>query len=615
MTFTPEGLASGVFCTLFGFEIKDVRFMRKREEKKKSEFKLFKYIKAHMWQYGIALIAIILVVTISMIMPEITRHIVDDVIVGGRIELLAGLLGSYLLLGAMKAGLQYVKEYNFDSVSSKVVVSLRRDLFTHIQNLDTSYFDKNNTGEIMARLKEDIDKVWEALSFISMLLIEVILHTVFIIVCMIRLNAYMAIIPILAIVLCGWLAIRMDKKLDKVFGDISEENAVLNTTCEENIAGVRTVKAFAKEKFELLKFKKHNDRYKELNVDLSRVFVKYYPFFSFVSGIVPLLVLVLGGIFYVKGMFGITLGLITAYITYSNNIIWPMEMLGWLTNSFSEAVASIKKLNKIYEEVSTINDPENPVVLEKVHGSVTFDNVGFHKEDMHDILKGISFEIPAGKTLGIMGASGAGKTSIVSLLTRLYDVTEGEIRLDGVPIKDLTLKQLRGSISLVTQDVFLFSDTISENIKMGRRHRISDEVVRVSSKNAGASEFIDKMDKGYETVIGERGVGLSGGQKQRISIARALAKELPILIMDDSTSALDMETERDIQKRLKELKDMTKIIIAHRISSVKDADEIIVLEEGKIAERGTHEELLGLKGLYYETYVSQYGIPVLKEVI
>ncbi|MBP8969088.1 MAG: ABC transporter ATP-binding protein [Lachnospiraceae bacterium] len=581
----------------------------------REKFSLFKHIRRHLWQYIIALTALILSVTVSMIVPEVQKHIVDDVIVDGKTELLIKLLVIYACLGASRAVLQYVKEYSFDSVSSKVVVGIRRDLFRHIQSLDTSYFDKNNTGEIMARLKEDIDKVWEALSFISMLLIEVAFHTVFILVCMFRLNAYMAIIPFIAIVVCGFLAIKMDKKLDVVFGEISEENAVLNTTCEENIAGVRTVKAFAKEGYELIKFRKHNDKYKELNVDLSKVFVKYYPFFSFVSGIVPLLVIAIGGVFYVNGMFGITLGVITAYITYSNNIVWPMEMLGWLTNSFSEAVASVKKLNRIYDEVSTINDPENPVVLEKVHGTVTFDNVGFHKEDMHDILKGISFEIPAGKTLGIMGASGAGKTSIVSLLTRLYDVTDGEIRLDGVPIRNLTLKQLRGSISLVMQDVFLFSDTIAENIKMGRRHNISDRVIRRSSKNAGASEFIDKMDKGYETVIGERGVGLSGGQKQRISIARAFAKELPILIMDDSTSALDMETERDIQKKLKNLTEMTKIIIAHRISSVKDADEIIVLDEGRIAERGTHDELLRKKGLYYETYVSQYGEPVLKEVI
>lgn len=573
----------------------------------REDLSLKNHIKRHLPQYIVALLSLILSVTVSMIMPQVTRLIVDDVIVGGKRELLFKLLVSYLILGVLRALFQYVKEYNFDSVSAKVVVGIRRDLFRHIQSLDTGYFDKNNTGEIMARLKEDIDNIWNALSFISMLLIEVAFHTVFILVCMIRLNIYMAIIPLIAIVICGALALKMDRKLDAVFGEISEEKAVLNTTCEENIAGVRTVKAFAKEKHEISKFEEHNDRFRDLNMELSKVFAKYYPYFSFVSGIVPIIVLAIGGVFYVNNMFGITLGIITAYISYSNNIVWPMEMLGWLTNSFSEAVASAKKLNKIYEEASTINDPEDPVALDKIKGTITFDNVGFHKEDMHDILKNISFEIPAGKTLGIMGASGAGKTSIVSLLTRLYDVTEGEIRVDGIPIKKLTLKQLRGSVSLVMQDVFLFSDTIAENIKLGRRHSISNRVIRISSKNAGASEFIDKMDRGYDTVIGERGVGLSGGQKQRISIARAFAKELPILVMDDSTSALDMETERDIQKKLKEQSGMTKIIIAHRISSVKDADEIIVLDEGRIVERGRHEELLKKKGFYYETYVSQYG--------
>ncbi len=581
----------------------------------KNRFTLKKHIKHYALHYAVALTALIISVILSMIMPQIQAKIVDDVIVGGNLSILKKLLITYLLLGAGRMVFQYIKEYGFDTVSVKIATRLRRDLFVHIHSLDTAYFDKNNTGEVMARLKDDIDKVWEALSYISFLLIEVAFHTVFILVCMVRMNAWMAIPPFVAMGICATIAIKMDKKLDKVYGDISEENAVLNTTCEENIAGVRTVKAFAREDYEIEKFRKHNKHYKDLNVQMSKVFVKYYPFFSFISRIVPLIVLIMGGLFYLNDPEVVTLGMITAFISYANNIVWPMEMLGWLTNGFSEAVASVKKLNKIYDEASSINDPEDPVVLEKVEGTISFDHVGFHKEDMHEILSDITFEVPKGHTLGIMGATGAGKTSIVSLLTRLYDVTSGEIRLDGVPIKNLTLKQLRGSVSLVMQDVFLFSDTIAENIKMGRRHKISDAIIKLSSKNAGASEFIDKMDKGYDTVIGERGVGLSGGQKQRISIARAFAKELPILIMDDSTSALDMETEREIQNKLKELTDMTKIIIAHRISSVKDADEIIILEEGKIAERGTHEELLRQKGLYYETYVSQYGEPDIREVI
>lgn len=286
-----------------------------------------------------------------------------------------------------------------------------------------------------------------------------------------------------------------------------------------------------------------------------------------------------------------------------------MEMLGWLTNSFASAIASYKKIKKIYDESATIKDPENPVELPAVKGAVKFENVSFHKEDMHEILKDISFEVKEGKTLGIMGATGAGKTSIVSLLTRLYDSTGGNIYLDGVNIKDLKLSTLRNSMSLIMQDVFLFSDTISENIKMGDKARITEDQIRVAGKKACADEFIEKMDDEYETVIGERGVGLSGGQKQRISIARAFAKEHPILIMDDSTSALDMETEREIQKTLENFKDTTKIIIAHRISAVKNADEIIILEDGAIKERGTHDELLHKGGLYYETYVSQYGEP------
>lgn len=374
---------------------------------------------------------------------------------------------------------------------------------------------------------------------------------------------------------------------------------------EENLAGVRTVKAFAREKYEIRKFLSHNQKYYELNMKQSKVFVKFYPYFSVVSKVLPLLTMLVGGKFVIGGE--MTLGEMTAFVEYSTNIVWPMEMLGWLTNSFSSAVASNKKIRKIYQESPSITEVEEPVVLEDIQGKICFDHVCFHKADMHEILHDISFTLEPGKTLGIMGATGAGKTSIVRLLQRMYDATDGRISIDDVDVRNLSLEQLRTNISYVMQDVFLFSDTINENIKLGKKSTTDLGTVRKASTDAQASEFIERMERKYDTVIGERGVGLSGGQKQRISIARALSKKDPILVLDDSTSALDMETEHLIQETLEKLHDTTKIIIAHRISAVRNADEILVPQDGGIAERGTHESLLSKKGLYYETYLAQYG--------
>lgn len=568
-----------------------------------------KKISSYIWDYKFsylgAIASLLIAVTLDMMGPRLMALVVDDVIVGGNIAELKYLLLGFLGVGIGRCVFQYVKEYTFDKNGIRISADMRRDLFRHVQGLSADFFDRTNTGELMARVKEDIDRIWDAIGYVGMLLIEVIYHTSIILISMYLLNWKLALLPTAAMLMCGTIALLMERKLGQVYEEISEENARLNTVAEENLAGVRTVKAFAREKHEIGKFLSHNKRYYELNMQQSRVFVRYYPFFSVVSKVLPILTILVGGGFVIKGQ--MTLGQMTASVEYSTNIVWPMEMLGWLTNSFSAAVASNKKVRKIYEEKPTITENAEPVRIEQVAGKVCFDHVSFHKADMYEILHDISFTVEAGRTLGIMGATGAGKTSIVQLLQRMYDATEGAIYLDDVNIKELSLEQLRTSVSYVMQDVFLFSDTINDNIKLGKKERLDFQTVRRASVQAQASDFIERMEETYDTVIGERGVGLSGGQKQRISIARALAKRDPILVLDDSTSALDMETEQMIQQTLRELEGTTKIIIAHRISAVRHADEIIVLENGSIAERGTHEELLAKRGLYFETYESQYG--------
>lgn len=567
--------------------------------------KISSYIWDYKFSYLAAIASLLIAVTLDMMGPRLMALVVDDVIVGGDIEELKYLLLGFLGVGIGRCIFQYTKEYTFDKNGIRISGDMRRDLFRHIQGLSADFFDRTNTGELMARVKEDIDRIWDAIGYVGMLLIEVIYHTSIILISMYLLNWKMALIPTAAMLLCGTIAILMERKLGQVYEEISEENAVLNTVAEENLAGVRTVKAFAREKFEIGKFLSHNKRYYDLNMQQSKVFVKYYPCFSVISKILPILTILVGGGFVIRGE--MTLGQMTAFVEYSTNIVWPMEMLGWLTNSFSAAVASNKKVRKIYEEKPSIVEMTDPVKIDPVAGKVCFDHVSFHKADMYEILHDISFTVEAGKTLGIMGATGAGKTSIVQLLQRMYDATEGAVYLDDVDIRKLSLEQLRTSVSYVMQDVFLFSDTINDNIKLGKKEYLDFKTVRRASVQAQASGFIERMEDTYDTVIGERGVGLSGGQKQRISIARALAKRDPVLVMDDSTSALDMETEQLIQQTLKELENTTKIIIAHRISAVRHADEIIVLDNGSIAERGTHEELLAKHGLYYETYASQYG--------
>lgn len=574
------------------------------------EKKLSTYILEHKLSYLLGILCILISVSLDLTAPQLTKKIIDEVIVGGQIEKLKYFLAGILCIGVGRCVFQYIKEYTFDLSGIRITAKMRRHLFDHIQSLSADFFDRTGTGELMARIKDDIDRIGDGLTFVGMLIIEVVIHTSIVLFFMFRLDAGLAVIPAAAMLIAGTVAIVMERKLDSVYEAISEETAALNTVAEENLAGVRTVKAFAREKYEIGKFLSHNKKYYDLNMRQSKIFVTYYPYLSFITKLLPLVILLFGGRLAVKGE--LTLGALGAFVEYSMNIVWPMEMLGWLTNSFSSAVASNRKLKRIYAQQPTITEKDNPIVPDKILGKIEFSHVSFSKKDAdsdsdHEILRDISFTVNPGKTIGIMGATGSGKSSIVYLLQRFYDATKGSVLIDGINVKDMRFEQLRGNISLVMQDVFLFSDTISENVKLGKRSDLDSYAVKRASEAAQASQFIERMDSQYDTVIGERGVGLSGGQKQRISIARAIAKKHPILVLDDSTSALDMETERMIQHTLLQLKDTTKIIIAHRISSVMHADEIIYLENGSIRERGTHEALMAAGGLYAETYAAQYS--------
>lgn len=572
--------------------------------------KLRRYVLPYWKSYVFAIVSLILAILLEMLTPQITRIIVNESFVGGDFSRFGFLLVALVVLGIGRSLFGYCKEYTFDRNSQTIGTEMRKDLFAHLQTLSMDYFDNTNTGELMARVKEDVDKVKDAFGMTGMLIIQITLYIISVLYCMFSLSPLLGILPLAVMIFGGGLSFALEKKFDKVYSDISEENARLTTVAEENLAGVRTVKAFARERFEIEKFAKHNKHYYELNMEQARIVARFYPIYHFIGAVLPVVCAILGGLLVIRGK--MDLGSLVAFVEYSRDCTWPLDMFAELANELSSSFASYKKIKAIADEKPRLVQSENAVHLDRVQGDLKFENVALTL-DGNTILSGIDIDLPRGGTLGVMGATGSGKSSLINLLQRFYDPSEGSIFIDGTDIRDMELSQVRAASSVVMQDVFLFSDTIEENIKMGKRYSMGLPEVKRAARMAQAQDFIEKMDEQYNTVIGEKGVGLSGGQKQRISIARALSKKSPILVLDDSTSALDMETEHEIQKMLKTITDSSKIIIAHRISAVRGADEIIYLDKGRIAERGTHEELLARRGLYYATYTAQY--PEQKEVI
>ncbi len=548
-------------------------------------------------------ISMLLVIIACMFEPYFQKLFIDKVIANGERNLIPYLIGGILIINIIKALFGYIKEYLFDYLSVKVTKDLKEDLFNHIQRLPFKYFDTMNTGELMSRIGEDVENIWRTISFGLRLFFENALYFIFSTVILFYLNWKLALACLVIMLPIALIAMKLEKKMLDSFEQISDQGAIINTTAQENIAGVRLVKAFGREKHEILKFLKMNKQNYKLNMEQAKIIADFFPPIELLTNISLVIMVALGGMLVITKE--ISLGTLVAFSGYIWNLIWPMRMLGWLTNMIAQNNASANKIFKIMDIDPAIKDSDNPLSPASLKGNIKFKNVSFKYRE-EEILKNVDLDIPAGSTVALMGTTGSGKTSIINLLGRYYDVSEGKVLIDGIDVRNIKLDILRNAISIVPQDVFLFSDTIEENIRFGNRNATDEELLHASTL-ACASEFISELSDGYATIIGERGLGLSGGQKQRISIARALVRKAPILILDDATSALDMETEFQLLKNLNTLNNSSTVfIIAHRISAVKNADIILFLDNGQVVEKGTHEELLKLKGKYYEVYKEQF---------
>jgi len=490
-------------------------------------------------------------------------------------------------------------------VSREIEYDLRFDFWKHIQLLPLRYFQNNSTGNIMAHATNDISAVRNFIGPAVMYSIDTCIRLIYCIWLMLSLNISLTIYSLIPLPILSYAVYRVGKLIHEKFTLIQEKFSELTTKAQENYAGIRVVKSYVREDGEISLFKILSRQYLDRNMDMIKIQAMFMPLLFLITGLSIIIVIWIGGIMIINKQIG--LGDVTALLMYLGMLIWPVIAFGWVVNIIQQGEASMKRLNKIFAEPYEISETkETDYKIKTVNGKIEFKNVSFrYGENLPYVLKDINLEIEQGQTIAIMGYTGAGKTSFINLIPRMYDVTEGEVLIDGVNIKKIPLETLRTNIGLVQQESFLFSDTIQNNISYGRREIDKERVLEVS-RIANFNKDVESFPKGFDTIMGERGITLSGGQKQRASLARSLAIDPAILILDDSFSAVDTHTEEIILRNLKEfMKNRTSIIISHRISTVKDADVIIVLSEGLIAEKGTHEELIKVGGIYTDLYYKQ----------
>ena len=562
------------------------------------------FLKKYRVRMIVGLILVFITSLLVLINPQISGMIVDEVIEGQHYEKLGILLLIMIGVTLVRSLLRFIFLMCFESSSQGLVYDMREEAYRKLMKEDFNFFNKNRTGDLMSRQTGDMDAVRHMVSHVIYFSFENILVFLMALVMIFSVNVKMALCMLIVLPFTLAVTLSQRRHIKPAFDRVRDCFSSLNAFAQETIAGNRVVKAFAKEDYELEKFDRENDGYRDAQLNAASIWMKYIPMFEILSQCLTIILMIMGGFMVIDGE--MTIGNMVTVNGYLWMLNSPLRQAGWIINDLQRFLTAIEKIYKVYTTEPDIKQPEHVVEKRKLKGSVTFDHVNYYTYD-DTVLKDISFHVEPGQTVGIIGATGSGKSSLVNLICRFYDVNQGRVLVDDIDVRNLNLQTLRGNIGIAMQDVFLFSDTIEGNIAYGNPD-CTFEQVQAAAKIANADEFIREMPEGYDTIIGERGVGLSGGQKQRISLARAILKDPSIIILDDTTSAIDMETESLIQNELKKISDeRTVFIIAHRISSIIHADQILVLDNGRLVERGTHEQLLAKKGYYSTVFHHQYG--------
>ncbi|MGK9477735.1 ABC transporter ATP-binding protein [Melioribacter sp. OK-6-Me] len=576
------------------------------------------YLKKYFLRYKSSYLLGILFILISNVATVLVPILIKD-----SINLLGNNLDTHLIFNyalytvgiTLIAGVfQFFIRETIIVASRKIEYDLRQDFWEHIQKLPLRFFQNNSTGNIMSHATNDINAVRSFVGPAVMYSIDNGTLFLMIIPIMISLSPLLTFYVLLPLPFLSYLVYIVMKKVHLKYTRIQEKFSELTEKAQENFSGIRVIKSYVREDYELKEFTKQSEEYLKRKMDLVRLQALFHPIFFIIAGFSAIIVIFVGGRMVIDGE--ISLGIIVAFISYLSMLIWPMISFGFVANLVQQADASMKRLLKFFNEPYEIIDSEQTdYSIENIEGQIEFKNVSFRYNDfLPPVLNNINLKINKGETVAFIGKTGSGKTTLVNLIPRFYDVTEGMITIDGVDVRKIPLKVLRKNIGFVPQETFLFSDTLARNIIYGNGEE-DEELIKYAAQISQLAKDVESFPKGYDTILGERGITLSGGQKQRTSLARALAIDPKILILDDSFSAIDTHTEEEILKGLKEfMKNRTSIIISHRISTVKDSDKIFVLDNGKVAEEGTHDELVALGGIYADLHYKQLLEEELKEL-